>query len=456
MISLDGTSGIDPAWAWSAYVPDKQRPWDLCRAAHLYRRAAFGASWDQLQRALRDGPERAVGRLLRPEGDVAAFQTTFDTYEDESIDPGSIKADTFRDWWLRRMIQTPHPLLEKMTLFWHGHFATRNFAAKSGRLMARYVRTLRGHALGSFQTLLGAALADPAVRLSYNANVNRRGMPEPGFARALLDRFTLGPGVAAERDVRETARALSGLTVLRNQSRFLVHNHDKGAKTILGAKGDWTVDDVVRLSAGNPATARHLSRLVYRWFISEADEPADALLDPLAAAFGREGNIGTMVETVLRSNLFFSEYAYRRRIKSPVEFALGMVCGLGGLVPTSRLNVDLAALGQDLAEPPTSAGWQGGTAWINSATIVGRANLAAELLSADGAYGAGLDPRRAVSTRGPEKIDRTGTRLVELFLQGDVPAPVKKILAAPVSAGRTDALRLIAHRIVTLPEYQLA
>ncbi len=446
----------DPIWAWAPFVPDASRPWDLRKAGHLFRRAAFGATWGQLEQALSAGPAGTVDRLLRPEGDVLAFDRTFDEYEAAAIDPDAVTADTFCEWWLRRMIQTPHPLQEKMTLFWHGHFAARNFLVKNGRLMARYVGQLREHALGRFQPLLSAVLQDPAVRLSLDANANRKMKLDLALARALLERFSVGAGVATERDVRETARALSGLAVLRNQSRFLALEHDAGAKVVLGAAGNWTEADVVRLAASHPATSRHLARRFYRWFVSEADEPADDLLAPLADAFGRDGDLGRLVGMVLRSNLFFSAAAYRRRVKSPLEFALGLVIGLDGLVATSRLAGDLAALGQNLGEPPTAAGWEGGTAWINPATLVGRANLAASLLSGSGSYGAGLDPQTAADAHGRGAPARSGRWLIDLLIQGDLPSPVERLLLESAPKGQDEPLRRLAHMLVTLPEFQLS
>ena len=106
---------------WAPYEPDAGRPWNLRLAGHLYRRAGFGATWGQLQQALADGPQRTVDRLLRPEADTDAFNQGFDEYDAAAARSGS--ADGLRAWWLRRMIHTPHPLLEKMTLFWHHHFA---------------------------------------------------------------------------------------------------------------------------------------------------------------------------------------------------------------------------------------------------------------------------------------------------------------------------------------------
>jgi hypothetical protein len=446
----------NPTWAWSPYVPDARRPWDLRRAGHLYRRAAFGASWGQLQQALRDGPARTVDRLLRPEGDLSAFDRTFDAYEAAAIDPDTATADTFCEWWLRRMIQTPHPLQEKMALFWHGHFAARNFVVKNGRLMARYVGRLREHVLGRFEPLLSAVLADPAVRLTFDASANRKTRLDLALARALLERFSVGAGVATERDVRETARAFTGMAVLRNQSRFLAHEHDAGAKIVLGAAGNWTEADVVRLAATHPATARHLARCCHRWFVSEVDEPADDLLAPLADAFGRDGDLGRLVGMVLRSNLFFSAAAYRRRVKSPLELAMGLVIGLEGLVPTSRLAADLAALGQNLGEPPTAAGWAGGTAWINPATLVGRGNLASSLLSGNGPYGSGLDPQSVADAHGRGASTTAGRWLIELLIQGDLPAPVERLLLESAPQGQDEPLRRLAHRIVTLPEFQLS
>jgi uncharacterized protein (DUF1800 family) len=445
-----------PDWAWAPYVPDARRPWDLRRAAHLYRRAAFGATWGQLQQALHDGPARTIDRLLRPEVDVAEFQRTFDQYEQEAIDPGAESADALCEWWLRRMIQTPHPFLERMTLHWHGHFAVRNFQVKNGRLMARYVGQLRQHALGRFAPLLSAMVDDPAVRLSFNASANRKRAPDLTLARALLERFTLGPGAATERDVRESARALSGLVVLRNESRFLPGEHDGGGKTILGSSGNWTEADLVRLAVASPATARSLARLVYRWLVSEADEPADTLLAPLAEVVRRDGEVGRLVETVLRSNLFFSEAAYRKRIKSPLEFALGMTVPLEGLVPTSRLSSDLAGLGQNLAEPPTSCGWQGGKAWISPATLIGRSKLAALMLSPDGPYAARLDPHQAALAHGKNSAAEADRWLIDLLVQGDISAPVLTLLRESASTAQGDGLRRLAHQVVTLPEFQLA
>jgi len=462
---------VNPRWAWEPYRPDDRRPWTLALAGHLFRRAAFGATWKELQRAMTEGPQRTVGRLLHPEGDVDSFNREQDRYEDTATGSGS--ADTLRAWWLRRMIQTPHPLLEKMTLFWHGHFAISNFRVKSSLLMSRHVRLLRSHCLGSFRKLLEEIVLDPALLVGLDAGANRKARPSEGYARGLLELFCLGPGQASPGDFREAARAFTGWFVLQDRLRYFSREHDAGTKRILGQEGNFAPGDVVKIVLQQRAAPEFIVRQLYRWLISETvmsetatsetvtsenGEPGDALIRPLAESFGKSYDIADLVETMLRSNLFFSPAAYRRRIKSPVEFALGIVRGLEEVVPTDRMGMDLAALGQNLFNPPTVKGWPGGRCWINRFTLQGRSNLALDLLIDPKAYGGKLDPWKIAGIHGLQ--DSAGPFLIDLFLQGDVEAGARKGLLESAGGGpagdRSRALRRLAHGVVTLPEFQLA
>ena len=451
----------DPDWAWAPYQPDDRRPWDIRRAGHLYRRAAFGADWGQLQQALSDGPQRAVEKLLRPGPDVAAFNQTYDDYEAAAAGSGS--ADALRAWWLRRMIHTPHPLLEKITLFWHGHFAVSDAKVKSALLMRDYLRLLRSHALGRFEPLLGAVSHDPAVLLGLDGQANRKALPNENYARALLEHFSLGPGHYREEDVREAARALSGWFVLQGRLRYIPREHDSGVKKILGQQGDFQNDDVVRIVLAQPATPRLLVRKLYRWLISETDEPGDPLIAPLAESLAKDYDVAKLVETMLRSNLFFSPAAYRQRIKGPVEFALGIIRGLEGAVSTTQLGEDLAAVGQNLYYPPTVNGWPGGRHWINPFTVLGRSNLALALVAGSEPYGEKLDPLAVAKKHGHSTPDAAAAFLVDLFLQGDVEPNVRETLletagrpAAPAGDDPAQQLRRLAHAVLTLPEFQMA
>ncbi|HUT12135.1 MAG TPA: DUF1800 domain-containing protein [Thermoguttaceae bacterium] len=453
----DAGRPIDPDWAWAPYKPDTQRPWDLRRAGHLFRRAAFGADWGQLQQALADGPQRTVDRLLRPDADVEAFHRTYDEYEASTA--GSDSADGLRAWWLRRMMQTPHPLLEKMTLFWHDHFAISNARVKNALLMHKHVQSLRSHALGRFAPLLQSVSRDPAVLLGLEAAANRKAQPNEQPARTIVEVYSLGPGHATEEDLRSAARAFTGWFVLRGQLRYIEREHDTGTKRFLGEEGDFDADAVVRILLGQPAVSRLLVRKLYRWLICETEESDDALLAPLVESFRKDYDVATLVETMLRSNLFFSPAAYRQRIKSPVEFALGIVRGLEGMVSTTQLGQDLAALGENLYHPPTVRGWRGGQYWINRATLIGRSNLAGALLSGSEPYGDKLDPAAIAKKHGFPDPEPAGRFLLDLFLQGDVEADVGDRLLRDVAAAGGDLsrrLRRLAGTIVTLPEFHLA
>jgi uncharacterized protein (DUF1800 family) len=448
---------VDPAWAWAPYKPDAARPWSLRWAGHLYRRAAFGATWDQLQQALKDGPERTIEKLLRPDAEAAAANRALD--EDERA-AGSASVEGLRAWWLRRMILTPHPLLEKMTLFWHGHFGISHARVESAQLLQEHVRLLRQHALGRFQPLMEEAARDPAVLLSLDAGANRKALPNEHYARGLMESFTLGPGRCPEPDLQEVARALTGWFVIRDELRFIPREHDAGPKRILGQEGPFEVKDVVRIALEQKATPRHLVGKLYRWLVSETDEPDERLLAPLADSLAKDYDILRLVETMLRSNLFFSEAAYRRRIKGPVEFALGIVRPLEGNVSATALGEHLAGLGQDLYQPPTIHGWPGGRAWISRATLVGRSNLALAMVAGGEPFGNQLNPSAVAQKHGFAGPQSAARFLLDLFLQGDVPEPVRDaVLKGGTSPGENDpgpALRRLAHVMCTLPEFQLA
>ncbi len=438
----------DPQWAWARYDPDADRPWNLPLAGHLYRRAAFGGNWGQLQEALADGPQETVDRLVRPGSDVAEFNRTYDGFD---ADCGSMEA--LSAWWLRRAISSPHPLLEKMTLFWHNHFAVTNANVKDVRPMCNHVHLLRTHALGQLEPMLLAVSSDPAMLISSDSSANRKSQPTEHYARLLMGQYCLGGdtgkgGNFSETDISEAARAFTGWFVLKNRLRFFDREHDEGVKKILGQQGRFGSEDVVRIVLRHPASPPFLVRKLYRWLISESDEPSDALVAPLAESFAEDYDIGRLVETMLRSNLFFSPAAYRRRIKSPIEFALSIVRPMEELISTTQLVLDLVGLGQNLGYPPTSNGWDGGRSWISRVSLIGRNNLAQSLLAAKKPYSGKLDPTALVT-----KHNRTDAAqfVVDLYLQGDLDE--RRQASLPESAGQ---LRNFTQAVLTLPEFQLA
>ena len=447
-----GGARSDPAWAWARYAPDSARPWNLQRAAHLCRRAGFGADWGGLQTVLAEGPQASVTRFLHGGAEAAKFNGLYDGYEQAAAGtPASFSA-----WWLRRMIETPQPLLERMTLFWHGYFGLSAARVGNPELVCQHLRQLRAQALGRFDLLLGAAMRHPAVLLGLNARNSRKARPETDSARVLLEAFALGAGHFSEADVQAVARALTGWHVSQWEIGFNPDEHDAGPKTLFGETGNWGREDVVRLLLKQPATARHVVEAVYCWFISESRPLEESVVAPLAETFARDYDVARLVETVLRSNLFFSVLG--EKIKSPVDFAVGIVRAFGAGAPTLRLAQDLSALGQDLLEPPTLKGWVGGRDWINRFTLLGRARLAGELFSSSGAYAGKLDPEGVAAKHGCASPDETSAFLFDLLVQESVSAPQRTALLSglPAAGSTAEPVRRLAAFIATLPEFHLA
>jgi uncharacterized protein (DUF1800 family) len=448
----------DPAWAWEPFQPDAARPWDLRLAAHLYRRAAFGGTWAELQRSLSEGPQATVDKLVHPSPEAAAFNRLYDDYENAAAASAGYGSQA---WWLRRMIESPQPLPEQVTLFWHNHFGISNVHVKDNASLCRYIHVLRQHGLGSFEALLDAVLAQPAVWLCLVARDNGKRSLSDSSVRILMDQYTLGPGRCSDTDAREGARALTGWIISQGELRFVPGEYDASPKKLLGQKGAFDRKALVRILATHPATGQWLARQLVRWFISDTAQPTDSLLAPLAAQLIGDGGTAKGVEMLLRSNLFFSAEAYRQKVRSPVELALGIIRPLEGTTGTVQLAADLAKLGQELYEPPTIKGWAGGLAWINPVTTLGRAKLAEALLAQSGAYGGKLDPAAVASRHGRSAKDRSRQFLIDLYLQGDLASETLNALAGPSSAtgpvetGAADP-RHIAARLASLPEFQLA
>ncbi len=437
----------DPAWAWAPFQPDAARPWDLRLAAHLYRRAAFGGTWPELQRALSEGPQATIDRLVHPAPEVAAFNRLYDDYESAAAASAGYGSQA---WWLRRMIESPQPLQEQMTLFWHNHFGISNVHVKGNAPLCRHTHVLRQHGMGSFEDLLDAVLAQPAVWICLgNRDKGKRGLSD-GSVWIVMENYTLGPGRCSDSDAREGARALTGWIVTQGELRFVPGEYDATSKSILGQEGGFNRKGLVRILANHPATGHWLAQRLVRWFISDTAKPSEALLAPLAKQLTGEGGIASGLALLLRSNLFFSTEAYRQKVRSPVELALGIIRPLEGRTGTMQLAADLARLGQDLYEPPTTRGWAGGLAWINPLTMLGRAKLAEALLAESGVYEGKLDPAAVVSRHVPSAKDGGKQFLVDLYLQGEL---------AP-ETGSDDAhsadSRRIAARLASRPEFQLA
>jgi uncharacterized protein (DUF1800 family) len=463
------TEAVNPRWAWEEYRPSPASPWDVKKVGHLYRRAAFGATGAELDAGLKDGPAKTIDRLLR--GDPG--QESFDA-ETAPLARSIARANNGRQaaaWWLYRMLYTPHPLREKLTLFWHNHFATSNAKVRNAGFMLGQYELMRRHALGNFRALLLEMSKDPAMMVWLDTRSSKKGMPNENYARELMELFSLGIGHYAEKDIREAARAFTGWEIDDGKAAFKASQHDAGSKSVLGRAGNWTGDDIVRICLEQKSAPYFICGKLYRFLVSETVPATPELLGPLAEQFRKSDyDFGEVVARILRSNLFFAPQVYRTRVKAPVDFVLGTVHALEGHLVSTALAESLQSLGQDLFYPPSVKGWDGGPAWLNGHTLLFRQNLALALTATtDGRFGRRIDPAALAEKYGRRSDAELVDFFLRLFLQGDVLKESRTQLTnylrqaraqkVPVYWTETDAAehraRALCHLVLTLPEYQL-
>ncbi|EMB18004.1 DUF1800 domain-containing protein [Rhodopirellula europaea] len=365
---------------WKQFIPSDALPWDLRRIHHLHRRAGIGATWGELQRDLQAGPEVAVDRVLRGGNATDDFDSLQRLIGDAAVSSGDI--NRLKAWWFYRILYSGDPLIERMTLMWHNHFATSNLKVANVAMMKRQNDLLRRHAMGKFGDLLRAVIKDAAMMVWLDANANRKGKPNENLSRELMELFTLGVGHYSETDVKEVARALTGWTVRGGDFEHVPAYHDDGTKQMLGEQGDFDGDDVLAILLKQEPPARRIAMRLCEVFFGE-DVITDDALDELASGLrDHDLDIGWAVETILRSEAFFSEDNIGNRVLDPVQFMIGPLRALEMLdpPPSTLLLAEWASkLGQDLFYPPNVFGWPGGRSWLTTRTMIGRANYVSAL-----------------------------------------------------------------------------
>ncbi|MGQ0637172.1 MAG: DUF1800 domain-containing protein [Planctomycetaceae bacterium] len=504
------TSSSPPA-RWKRYVPTADRPWNLRRVVHLNRRAGFAATWNEIGRDLADGPEASITRVLagkaRSEGVPADFHHMAAVIGDAAV--ASSNVNRLKAWWLYRMLFTPDPLAERLALVWHNHFATSNAKVDDPAAMRRQNDIFRELGRAPFSDLLRRVVHDPALLNFLDAPANRKEHPNENLGRELMELFTVGVGHYGETDVKEAARALTGWTVTQNgQFREVAERHDEGEKTILGRTGPWRGDDLVAMLLEHPATARRVAYRLCEAFLGAEFAEQDGRetnrppLPPLAKGGrnsrnppietrdlngGREGrfaaelarrasaidalaaglrehnlDIGWAVETILRSELFFSDANIGTRVVGPVEHVVGAVRALEQFDPppgTLVLAEWTARLGQDLFYPPNVFGWPGGRSWITSRSLIGRANFAAALVQGNLAGStAPLDLLALLERHGRARnVEEAAAFCCDVFLGGLPSDALRAQVETVIGSGKeneADRARRVAAVILASPEMQ--
>lgn len=384
--------------------------------AHLLRRAGFGAEPAAIRSAAQAGLSATTDSLLHPEripenldDDATLARLTSLLPETKN---GGTPTQVVKMWWTHRMIASAHPLQEKMTLFWHGHFTSKD-GKMAGDLLYRQNQMLRKNALGNFRSLTLAVARDPEMLRYLNGNQNHKAQPNENFARELMELYTCGIGNYTEDDVKAGARAFSGWNLRGEDFTFNSNQHDNDPKTFMGKTGNWNGDDIVDILVALPATARRLCTQLFTYFAYPNPEPA--VIDTLVQTYFSSGyDIRAIMSQILHSQAFYSDKARLAVIKSPAQYVVGTIRLLGmdkavelilsevtpandmaanpaaipaagTTVPQARgrrlgvlasLPLAMRAMGQDLLAPPTVKGWDGGENWINTSTLLARINFA--------------------------------------------------------------------------------
>ncbi|MEP7251205.1 MAG: DUF1800 domain-containing protein, partial [Ginsengibacter sp.] len=283
--------------------------------------------------------------------------------------------------WLSEMINSEAQLREKMSFFWHGHFACRVINIY---FQQQLLNTIRGNALGNFGDLLREVSKSPAMLSFLNNQQNKKQHPNENFAREVMELFTMGRGNYTEKDVKEAARAFTGWGFsMKGEFVERSFQHDTGTKTFLGKTGNFTGDDIIDMLLEQKQTATFISKKVYRYFVN--DKPDEAKIESLSNTFYDSGyDIKKLLAAMYTSDWFYDEKNIGTRIKSPVE----LIAGIRRLVPMELEQPEAQllfqrALGQILFYPPNVAGWPGGKNWIDSSALMLRMRLSQILTDAD-------------------------------------------------------------------------
>jgi uncharacterized protein (DUF1800 family) len=407
--------------ATSSLRPLPAAAFDYWKAHHLLSRAGFGATPAQT-RALADmGLDRAVDHLVdyeavdyepvladefdpdimrpptpaeqaaareaRRSGDEAAVERfRRERQRRQAADRGQMVE--IQRWWMKRLIETPRPLEEKMTLFWHGHFATGYRAIEDSYHMFRQNQFFRANATGSFADLVYGIIRDPAMLRYLNNDQNRRQRPNENLARELMELFVLGEGhLYGEDDIKEGARALSGYTFRDDEFLFRPELHDDGVKRILGRVGPWDGTDFCRIILEQKVASEFITYKLYRYFVNDGpgdpDKDGQSFVLKLARELRRNDyGLKETLRTLFRSEHFYAPEHVAGLIKSPVQLIVQALRSLR--TPVRQMSALLSAAnlcGQSLFNPPNVQGWLGGRGWINTATMFTRQNVLVYLLT---------------------------------------------------------------------------
>ncbi|MES2477069.1 MAG: DUF1800 domain-containing protein [Verrucomicrobiota bacterium] len=429
-------------------LPQADSAWTAYDAAHLLNRAGFGGSPEDVRALHAMGREKAVESFISPTEALDAFPLP-DWASDASMlasmskrfesqrmmrrslrgkspeEAEKIRRESRKDyqqevrrqgleaqgWWFRRMLTSRAPLREKMTLFWHDHFATSIQKVKQPAFVIRQNQMFRENAFGSFRELTQAILLDPAMMLYLDTQSSKKGHPNENFAREVMELFTLGEGNYSEEDIKQAARAFTGYQLNRATGK-VYHNRrqwDSSDKTVFGKTGPYDGKAVIDLIFQKREAARFMAGKLWEFFVYE--NPPEAALESLTDSFLKANfNTGPLLREFFLSKEFYATKAVHTQIKCPLQYLISLLKQLELKTPPVGFPI-LAEqqLGQIPFLPPNVAGWDWGKAWINTNTLLTRYNLAGFLTKGTGLEDSAMANQKMKTpgmAKGPKRMGR--------------------------------------------------
>jgi uncharacterized protein (DUF1800 family) len=356
---------------------------------HLVSRTGLGAEWDTIQRYQKLTRQQAISHLLKNRDNHLPRAPSMSPWSRTVGLMGNmrrkkmvkrisrVEGKKLQDWWVKQLVDTRSPFLERMTLFWHNHFPSSIEKTQQANMLHQQNLLLRKHALGNFGEMLHAVAKDPAMLVYLDGHVSTKEEPNENFSRELLELFTLGLGNYSEADMREAARAFTGWGIDERSGRFInrTNDHDNGTKTFLGKRGNFKGEDIINILLKHPRTAENIATKMWHEFIT-ISRPKPAVIKQWAQIFrGSNYNISTLLNAVLNSSDFWAKQNRGALIKTPIELTIGTLRTL----PYSSAHTDLAhnlnIMGQAVFAHPSVKGWDGGTSWISTQSLLRRNSM---------------------------------------------------------------------------------
>jgi uncharacterized protein (DUF1800 family) len=456
-------------------TPLSREKWNEETAAHLLNRAAFGGTPGEIETARKKGLAVMVRELVDVAADAAnvsapswahprniraarmeirAAKQQGENFKEKVRAMRMMEGEEILDlrrWWLERMMNGAVPLLEKMTLFWHGHFATSVQKVKDAYWMWLQNDTLRRNAFGNFAVLTKKMSRDPAMMIYLDLQQSRRERPNENWARELMELFTVGIGNYTEQDIREAARAFTGyrIDMTTQQSHFAPFQQDLGNKTFMGKSGPLSGDDIIDILVKQSACAQFIGRKLLRYFVE--DDPPLQLVDLIANRIRAHNyEMRPVLRELFSSAEFYSERAMRTQIKSPVQYLIQTSKLLETQLPSPLVAQNaMRQMGEILFAPPNVKGWDGGKAWISTSTLLFRYNFANYLINGDAIIPmAAKQPGKVGGDFGMRYAARLGEEIKR------APIDVSKLAPAELRARPEELVDLMSKRLFqkTAPE----